>query len=65
MNDRDLQAPWVGCSREEYYRKDQGEIVGYCEDCGKEIREHDTSYDVSDGCICEMCYDERIKQEED
>ena len=61
MDDRNLQAPWVGVGREDYY-EDEREIIGYCEECGKELYEDDEIYDVCDGCICEKCH---AKHEED
>lgn len=64
MSDRDLQAPWVGLCREDYEdrRKSEDDIIGYCEDCGKELYEGDESYESWDGWVCEECH---AKREED
>lgn len=57
MSDRDLQAPWIGLCREDYEDSLHGdrEPIGYCEECGKELYEHDEFYEVDGGYVCEDC----------
>lgn len=63
MSDMDLQAPWVGFCGEEYFRgKSEDDIIGYCEECGRELYEGD---DVYDGMICEECYAKREEGEDE
>ncbi len=49
----DIQAPWVGKCKEEYYGGTR-EMVGYCECCGKELYE-DEYYEVDGFKYCEDC----------
>lgn len=63
MSDMDLQAPWVGLCGEEYFRgKNEDDIIGYCEECGKELYE---DADIYDGMICEECYAKREEDEDE
>lgn len=64
MNDRDLQAPWVGLCREDYEDRESA-IIGFCADCERPLYDGEDVYDVCDGCVCEDCYSIRQKDEED
>lgn len=55
MDDRDLQAPWVGLCEEDYRRREREEI-GYCENCGIQLYENDDFYDIGDGVVCKRCH---------
>lgn len=62
MSDRDLQAPWVGKCKEEYYGESEPEVIGYCDFCDEPLYE-DGVYKTSMGDrVCRECY-KRFEEE--
>lgn len=61
MSRDNLEHGWIVKDREE----DLGEIIGYCEDCGGEIREY-TYYKKRCGYyLCENCDEGELKRIEE
>lgn len=54
MEFRNLQAPWVGKTPEEYLGYEE-EVADCCDCCGRDIYVGEEYYDVDGVVICENC----------
>ena len=59
MGRDDLEHGWIVNGGKE----DLGEVIGYCEDCGCEIRDYTYYEKICGYLLCENCYEEQSKRE--
>ncbi|MBR2385258.1 MAG: hypothetical protein IKA99_06615 [Clostridia bacterium] len=63
MDDRHLEAPWVGKTPEEYYGYKE-QVADRCQCCDGDIMVGEEYYDIDGTIICEECIDEYRKTAE-
>lgn len=61
MSDRDLEAPWVGKTPEEYYGYKERKAFD-CDSCGEAIYEGEEYYDFDGYKVCQECIDSYCRQ---
>lgn len=65
MNDRDLQAPWVGRSPYEACGAEENEdYLCDCEFCDKALYESDMIYEDEGVCLCAECHERYLRSKE-
>ena len=59
-----IEPSWLGKCRDESYTTKR-EFVEYCTACGKPMYDDEEFYDCADGFVCEKCYENRQRNEEE